>query len=179
MHFFTSNLIYYLQVDVVDSEFESLQREVQGATDFQMVLRAHRNFLATVLRVSMVDHLTVQEGVERVLQACLRFIAVCRLLQQQEGVDQDGDLDDEHGYGDQGGYSASTQSPRSQLRERARRLPVIVPPEELEAVRKEYFSQVAFLLQVMRKVENRGFMFRLDFNGFMSQLAEASAQLAV
>jgi hypothetical protein len=38
---------------------------------------------------------------------------------------------------------------------------------------------VAFLLQVMRKVENRGFIFRLDFNGFMSQLAEDSDQLAV
>ena len=121
----------------------------------------------------------MQEGVERVLQACLRFIAVCRLLQQQEGVDQDGGDLDEYGYGDQGSYSASSQSPRSQLRERARRLPVIVPPEELEAVRKEYFSQVAYLLQVMRKVENRGFIFRLDFNGFMSQLAEDSTQLAV
>lgn len=179
MHFFAANLLYYLQVDVVDSEFLALQRDVEAASDFQMVVRAHRNFIAAVLRVSLVDHLTVQEGVERVLQACLRFIAVCRLLQQQEGVDDD---DNNYEGGGGGGQQQQQQlalsslllapSPNSRVQERVRSLPVAVPPEELEAVRKEFFSQIAFLFQVMRKIESRGFVFRLDFNSFLSEVSE-------
>ena len=165
MHFFISNLLYYMQVDVVDSEFAVLQREVDAATDFQVVLRAHRNFLATVLRVSLVDNLTVQEGIERVLQACLRFVAVCRLLQQQEGVDETPSSPFDS---TQLAPVLSADSPGAKIRARVRSLPVIVPPEELEAIQKEFFSQVAYLFQVMRKIENRGFMFRLDFNGFLS-----------
>ena len=30
---------------------------------------------------------------------------------------------------------------------------------------------MSYLLQIMRKVENRGFIFRIDFNGFMSEMA--------
>ena len=62
MHFFISNLLYHLQVDVIDSEFCVLQEEVATAQDFQTLLRAHRNFIATVMRLSSVDNLTVQEG---------------------------------------------------------------------------------------------------------------------
>ena len=202
MHFFASNLLYYLQVDVVDSEFDALQKVIAAAADFQGVLRAHRNFLATVLRVSMVDQLTVQEGVERVLQVCLRFIAVCRLLQQQEGVvDGDGDGNgvaggggDVYGHADFQGlgllssYRTHTSPSKtnyfaspglSKLQEKAALLPVVMPPEELEAVKKEFFSQISFLFQVMRKVENRGFIFRLDFNNFLSEMATSAAAAAV
>ena len=36
------------------------------------------------MRLSSIDNVVVQEGIERVLQVCVRFIAVCRLFQQQE-----------------------------------------------------------------------------------------------
>lgn len=150
MHFFTSNLLYYLQVDCIDSEFIVLQKELDGATDFQVVLQAHKNFLSSVLRVSMVDHLSAQEGIDRVLQTCLRFIAVCRLLQQQEGND------------------ISSPSYKEEAVPRMNLLPVVIPPEELEAIRKDFFSHCNYLFQIIRKVDNRGFMFRLDFNNFLS-----------
>jgi hypothetical protein len=45
MHFFISNLLYYLQVDVIDSEFCLLNDHMATASNFQDVLMAHRNFL--------------------------------------------------------------------------------------------------------------------------------------
>lgn len=164
MHFFISNLLYYLQVDVVDSEYAKLMRDLDEAEEFQQVLRAHRNFLATVLKAALVDNLTVQDAIDRVLQACLRFVAVCRLLLQQEGVDGAA-LDDEYTHFNQGVLSPSKVS-TSPL------LPVVVPNEEVEAVRKDFFSQIVYLQTVMGKVENRGFMFRLDFNNYFSGLAQ-------
>lgn len=50
------------------------------------------------------------------------------------------------------------------------KLPIIIPTEELDAVRKEFFTQVSFLFHLMSKVDNKGFMFRLDFNGYLSQV---------
>ena len=42
---------------------------------------------------------------------------------------------------------------------------------QVQGLRKEFFTQISYLFQIMRKVENRGFMFRLDFNGYLSTLA--------
>ena len=142
MHFFVSNLMYYMQVDVIDSEFSVLMKEVEAATDFQVVLRAHRNFLASLVRLAMVDNIAIQEAIERILQVCLRFVAVCRIRTQS------GDL-----------------------------APTIyeIPPEEMEAIQKDFYSHVLYFFQIMQKVENRGFVFRLDFNGYLSQMASTFA----
>ena len=110
MHFFISNLLYYLQVDVVDSEYAQLMRDIEQAKEFQDVLRAHRNFLATVLKAALVDSLTVQDAVDRVLQACLRFVAVCRLLHQQEGINEAA-IDDEYVHFHQGALSPQRLMP--------------------------------------------------------------------
>ena len=152
-------------------------------------------------------------------QVCLRFVAICRLLHDQE--DRDSTV----------GWSAHVTSgpgARAQPPPLARSLaspaaapeapegawdrrsvvPVIIPPEEVrrcvastegaaaprtasfsphplsrphattqlwthqvQGLRKEFFTQISYLFQIMRKVENRGFMFRLDFNGYLSTLA--------
>ena len=39
-------------------------------------------------------------------------------------------------------------------------------------------SQVSYLFQLMRKVENRGFIFRLDFNGFISEVSDSFSPAA-
>jgi hypothetical protein len=219
MHFFISNFLYYLQVDVVDSEYAALVRDVAAANDFQQVLRIHRNFLATVLRVSLVDNVTVQDSIERVLQSCLRFIAVCRLLHQQEfNENNKGSGNNSSGndyYGDEdlqrfrqdtspvkvawhntnssplfhptsGGSgtietftesaTASTPNKSTEI-PAASYVPVVVPPEEVESIRKEFFLQMNFLFQIMRKVENRGFMFRLDYNEYFSGMTTTSASV--
>ena len=56
------------------------------------------------------------------------------------------------------------------------RLPVVVPPEEMDNIHKEFFAQISFLFQIMRRVENRGFMFRLDFNNYLCGLAAKASR---
>lgn len=144
MHFFISNLLYYLQVDVIDSEFMELQSQLSRCDNFQGVLRHHRSFIASIVRLSMVDNSTVQEAIDRVLHVSLRFIAVCRILHlQEEKVDN------------------------------KIRVPgfVIIPPEEISSIRKDFFTQITFLFTILRQVETRGFLFRIDFNGYFSSMA--------
>jgi len=163
-------------VDVIDSEYSAFQKAVSTATDFQVVLKAHKNFIVNVLRLSLLDNSSIQEGIERILQVdllmksfqtilsnlvkvCLRFVAVCRLLHHSEEAEYNQDTSHEnnrrnpktHGY---------VINP-----------PIYVPPEEFISIQKDFYSQVTFLFQIMRKVDSRGFMFRLDFNGFISKVA--------
>ena len=68
-------------------------------------------------------------------------------------------------------YNNVTRNPMK-LERKKRVLPIFIPPEEIEGIRKDFFTQISYLFQVMRKVENRGLMFRLDFNGYLSTLSE-------
>jgi hypothetical protein len=88
----------------------------------------------------------VQEGMERIFHVCLRFIAVCRLLHQQENI-----------------VIGKTKNEKTLP-------PIVIPHEEIEAIRKDFFSQISYLFAIMRKVESKGFMFRLDFNGYLSNI---------
>ena len=47
-------------------------------------------------------------------------------------------------------------------------LPIYIPPEEFIFIKKDFFQQISLLLHIMKKVDSRGFLFRLDFNGFLS-----------
>jgi hypothetical protein len=183
-------------VDVVDAEYAALQREMEAASDFQYVLRAHKHFLANVLRLSLLDNASVQEGLERILHICLRFIAVCRLMhqseqgpgeqqeQRQEGSRQQhqqsaaatvtfGARGSGGRSGDSGGAGGSgvTSSIIPPPAPAARVPPIYIPPEEVGSIRADFLLQVSLLFQVMRKVESRGFVFRLDFNGYLSNAA--------
>ena len=145
MHFFLSNLVYYLQADVIDYEFSLLMKAISLSTDFQSVLRASRNFLASIVNLSMVDNTAIQEGIERILQVCLRFVCVCKIVQENFQPER---------------YISDI---------------LVVPPEELQAIQKDFYTHVLYIFQIMQKVENRGFMFRLDFNGYLSQTATSLA----
>lgn len=127
----------------MDTEFSALLVEINNAVNFQSVLRAHRNFIAAIVKMSFVDNSVIQDAIERVLQICLRFLSVSSLLRLQDSADSE--------------MKAGRSVPQ-------------VPPEELVAIKKDFFSQLSYLFQLMRKIENRGFIFRLDFNGFLSEL---------
>eukprot|EP01041_Mallomonas_annulata_P006225 gene6225-12613_t len=153
MLFFISNLYYYLQVDVVDSEFSSLCTEINGSTDLQAVMRSHRNFITTIIRLSMIDNLSVQDGLDRILQICLRFVSLCWYKDKDIDTDKGIDIDTEHSNSHSNSLFESN-----------------VLYEELESIQKDFISNTSSLFNMMRKVENRGFMFRLDFNGYLSNL---------
>ena len=130
--------------------------EVRGAVDFQSVLRAHKNFIASIVRMSHIDNNVVQDAIERVLQICLRFLAVSALHQHNEDVLQ---------------ASADSPGPVGEV--------FYLPHEEFAAIQKDFFMQVSYLLQLMKKIENRGFVFRVDFNGFFSQLTSTGEHATI
>ena len=172
---------------MVDSEYCALHREVLEAVEFQAVLRAHKNFLSGVLRLSLIDNVSVQEGLERILQVCLRFVAACRLRHQAEFLVEpiftpakptkqaptrhdkpfrkarNSDVPEPHspmaGGAGRGGIATAAAVP-----------PIFMPPEEFGYIHKDFISHVSSLFQIMRKVESRGFIFRLDFNSYFSNL---------
>lgn len=171
--------IEFGQVDVIDAEYENLCGEIKSnhhsdadATDdndesedgkssqnFKSVLQAHKNYLATVIRLSMVDNVIVQDAIERVLHGCMRVIAVYHFLLEE---DRDRLSVLQHQFSSGEDDEPRTKQPSSSSS---------IPLQEVEALKKDFFSQMSYLLQIMRKVENRGFIFRIDFNGFMSEMA--------
>ncbi len=115
------------QVDVVDSEYSILQRDIATASDFQSVLRAHKTFTSNMLRLSLIDNTSVQEGIERILQVCLRFIAVCRIQHQVEDNQQSPSQpnDDESSRF----RTTSSHTPTRENQVLLQSLPIYVPPE--------------------------------------------------
>jgi hypothetical protein len=128
-------------VDVIDSEFGDLLKEVHSAGDMQAVLKSHRNFLANLARISFIDNITVQESFDRILQLCLRFLSACRLIQSETEA-----------------FNTKEVLP-----------PPVLPSEEIDAIRRDFFAQLSYLFNIMASIDNKGFMFRLDFNGYLSQ----------
>jgi hypothetical protein len=152
---------------VVDSEFSELQSNIQTATDVQAVSLAHRNFLAMLSRLAMLDNMTIQEGIERILHLCLRFVAVCRILHQQE---EDIYTNACQGY-EPDQVNTSDDIFSSDLHYHLLRpKPILVPTEELDGIYKEFFAQITYFFHLLRNVECRGLLFRLDFNGYFSDL---------
>lgn len=159
----------------MDSEYSILQRDIAAASDFQSVLRAHKTFTSNMLRLSLIDNTSVQEGIERILQICLRFIAVCRIQHQVEDQQQQSreEEDASRSFRSTSSHFSGVSSAQDATGSHAllQSLPIYIPPEELGFIRKDFFAQVTLLFQLMRKVESRGFIFRLDFNSFLSNCA--------
>jgi hypothetical protein len=187
MHFFITNLLYYLQVDVIDSEYNILLIEIYNTiNDFQYILKIQKQFLSNVIRLSYINNISIQENFDRILQICLRFIAICRILHNIENNNNDNNNnndDNNSDYNGKGGLNVDNDFHRNNninninninnnnnrnSRRVAKTLPIYIPPEEFIFIKKDFFQQISLLLHIMKKVDSRGFLFRLDFNGFLS-----------
>jgi hypothetical protein len=71
------SLSCFLQVDVIDAEYTSLVTQLRATNSFRSAYSLHRTFLATVARLAMVDNAVVQDAIERVIQVCDTNIYVC------------------------------------------------------------------------------------------------------
>ena len=166
MHFFISNLLYYLQVDVIDSEYNILLIEIYNIIhDFQYILKIQKQFLSNVIRLSYINNISIQENLDRIFQICLRFIAICRILHNIENDNNNNDNNDNNNYNNNSNNNVNSTS------RRVKTLPIYIPPEEFIFIKKDFFQQISLLLHIMKKVDSRGFLFRLDFNGFLSSAA--------
>lgn len=52
----------------MDVEFTTLSQALDIAADFQEVLKAYKSFVSNLIRLAMVDNLTIQECFERIFQ---------------------------------------------------------------------------------------------------------------
>lgn len=54
---------------------------------------------------------------------------------------------------------------------------VYIPPEEYTALYQDFLQQIAYLFTFMKTLDTRGFLFRLDFNNYLSnQIMELQQQ---
>ena len=156
MHFFVSNLFFFYQVDIIDSEYNSLMNALKDPDiEFSTVVRTCRNFLSGVVKSSMIDNSVVCDAIDSILHLCIRFLSICKLLLTEEVIDTS---------------VTAQQSGSPHI--------TVIPPEEFDSLHSEFTTQVAYLIHMIKKVESghQGFLFRLDFNGFMANLQLHAAQ---
>jgi len=77
MAFLVDNLQYYLQVDVIESQFKILMDKINSTKDFEAAKLAHEHFLSSLLAQSFVHMRTVSSCLYEILEQCSLF---CRLL---------------------------------------------------------------------------------------------------
>ncbi|XP_033101259.1 gamma-tubulin complex component 4-like isoform X2 [Anneissia japonica] len=79
MAFLLDNLQYYLQVDVLESQFTALIQKIQSTRDFEEVRFAHDQFLASLMAQSFLLMKPVRHCLNEILDVCHSF---CTLLMQ-------------------------------------------------------------------------------------------------
>lgn len=72
MLFLIDNLQYYLQVDVIESQYSTLLNTVQNSKDFEYIERAHSVFQANILSCSFLLNDSTGESANASDQSCLQ-----------------------------------------------------------------------------------------------------------
>lgn len=162
------------KVDVIDSEFTRLVNEIQNSTDFQLVYKLHKAFLITVSRLAFIDHIAVLEVIEKILMISVRFMALCRVkfMQESKLYKYPEQLFNSRARKDhiQQVNSSKTSDGNNFLSKFRFDVPIVIPYEEITAIKTDYLKHVEQLFKIMARVDNHLFLFRLDFNSYFSKL---------
>ncbi|ELT88090.1 hypothetical protein CAPTEDRAFT_198216 [Capitella teleta] len=87
MAFLINNLQYYLQVDVIESQFSILCEKVNSVHDFEAIRLAHDHFLTSLLGHSFLFMKPMHHCLTEILSLCTQFTQLMK---------QDAQLTDEH-----------------------------------------------------------------------------------
>uniref|UniRef100_W5LFC0 Gamma-tubulin complex component n=1 Tax=Astyanax mexicanus TaxID=7994 RepID=W5LFC0_ASTMX len=79
MAFLVDNLQYYLQVDVLESQFSQLLQQINSTRDFESIRLAHDHFLSNLLAQSFILLKPVFHCLNEILDLCHNF---CSLVSQ-------------------------------------------------------------------------------------------------
>uniref|UniRef100_A0A1A8QIU2 Gamma-tubulin complex component n=1 Tax=Nothobranchius pienaari TaxID=704102 RepID=A0A1A8QIU2_9TELE len=79
MAFLIDNLQYYLQVDVLESQFSQLLQQINSTRDFESIRLAHDHFLSNLLAQSFILLKPVFHCLNEILELCQNF---CSLVSQ-------------------------------------------------------------------------------------------------
>jgi len=86
MSFFVQNLQYYLQVDVIEAQYEQLVQSLDQAKDFNSIRKAHTWYLQIIRTKCYLDMGTVKRSLHRLLQLCMGFCALVNAYEDPHQV---------------------------------------------------------------------------------------------
>ncbi|KAJ0980646.1 hypothetical protein J5N97_008901 [Dioscorea zingiberensis] len=73
MTFLIRNLQFYIQVDVIESQWNSLQSRVQDSLDFTELVGFHQDYLSALISQSFLDIGSVSRILDSIMKLCLQF----------------------------------------------------------------------------------------------------------
>ncbi|ERN00256.1 gamma-tubulin complex component 4 isoform X2 [Amborella trichopoda] len=81
MAFLITNLQFYIQVDVIESQWNLLQERVQASHDFTELVGFHQEYLSALISQSFLDIGSVSRILDSIMKLCLQF---CWSIERQE-----------------------------------------------------------------------------------------------
>uniref|UniRef100_A0ACD5W300 Uncharacterized protein n=1 Tax=Avena sativa TaxID=4498 RepID=A0ACD5W300_AVESA len=73
MAFLIRNLQFYIQVDVIESQWNVLQSHVQDSHDFTELVTFHQDYLSALISQSFLDIGSVSRILDSIMKLCLQF----------------------------------------------------------------------------------------------------------
>ncbi|KAK9275158.1 hypothetical protein L1049_022417 [Liquidambar formosana] len=83
MAFLIRNLQFYIQVDVIESQWNVLQAHIQDSHDFTELVGFHQEYLSALISQSFLDIGSVSRILDSIMKLCLQF---CWSIENQEGT---------------------------------------------------------------------------------------------
>ncbi|CAM6105636.1 unnamed protein product [Calypogeia fissa] len=83
MTYLITNLQFYIQVDVIESQWNLLQERVEASKDFTELARFHQEYLSALISQSFLDIGSVSRILDSIIKLCLQL---CRVIEQQDGT---------------------------------------------------------------------------------------------
>lgn len=83
MTYLITNLQFYIQVDVIESQWNLLQERVEASEDFTELVRFHQEYLSALISQSFLDIGSVSRILDSIIKLCLQL---CRIIEQYEGT---------------------------------------------------------------------------------------------
>ncbi|GMY16941.1 gamma-tubulin complex component 4 homolog [Fagus crenata] len=90
MAFLIRNLQFYIQVDVIESQWNVLQAHIQDSHDFTELVAFHQEYLSALISQSFLDIGSVSRILDGIMKLCLQF---CWKIENQENSSNTSELD--------------------------------------------------------------------------------------
>ncbi|CAN6693721.1 unnamed protein product [Malus baccata var. baccata] len=81
MAFLIRNLQFYIQVDVIESQWNVLQEHIQDSQDFTGLVAVHQEYLSALISQSFLDIGSLSRILDSIMKLCLQF---CWNIENQE-----------------------------------------------------------------------------------------------
>lgn len=73
MNFLLDHVLFYFQITVIESAFETLVNAIHSSPDIEAVQRAHEAYLATLTKLCYLRVETIRDALTRILTCCMEF----------------------------------------------------------------------------------------------------------